>query len=695
MREDKLTPKRILIGSYIIVIALYVYFTISSWSEMDTIGKLINFSMLIIAGWIFNWSRKQFEKVNEVIYDLNLAKIRVNQDKNDQSIPLWGFYHNNGLNKDWKDTLLSSRYQDYVGEMNRLEKTTKGGYKCSIETYVNRDIIDLTINKNMMSLIPGVMTGLGILGTFIGLSLGLENFNTGSATEISESIAPLMNGIKVAFHTSIYGMILSLFFNWAYKKMLRNAYESIEDFLDVFNEYVYPDTENDYHNQILTSLPVTIGEKISELLEPQFEKMAVTLEEFTKHILDNQVAGVGEIVDHFIGEMNSSLGNNFVHLGEVLDKTCEVQEQNNEYMQSVLEKIGGMTSNIVEINRLSESTITSMSTYVDKIENLQQMLSSNYEHLSHQLEQHQIKEEHMQRYIDSLVTYEAKLTETSDTTMDCLQQYVDQINQIQDEFIKSMSDNLTGMRKTEEIFIGQMVESSNAHIKNMEEQLKSSYDNTMTILGDLNKNVLEDISTVASNTVNDISLVSQNNITQISEMSQKQIEQIIAFANEKSTDIKIASEELGRVVEQLNMKLEEGLNSTHDAFDKEFTQIIDHLSGTIEMLGKTLDTINDTTNALPGTITSSCDMLSKYLDRTFETFDNELGMIASHLSGTIQKINSTLSDLDNTTQNVPKAITMGHEKIQEDIEHMHDNFVAYIQMISDIKAELNEMMDAN
>ncbi len=64
------------------------------------------------------------------------------------------------------------------------------------------------------------MTGLGILGTFIGLTIGLQQFNTGSASEITNSISPLIQGIKVAFHTSIYGMVFSLIFSFVYKNKL-------------------------------------------------------------------------------------------------------------------------------------------------------------------------------------------------------------------------------------------------------------------------------------------------------------------------------------------------------------------------------------------------------------------------------------------------------------------------------------------
>ena len=70
--------------------------------------------------------------------------------------------------------------------------------------------------------IPGVMTGLGILGTFIGLTLGLSRFSLGSDIDTSlmqTSISGLLEGIKTAFITSIFGVVYSLLFNFFYKKI--------------------------------------------------------------------------------------------------------------------------------------------------------------------------------------------------------------------------------------------------------------------------------------------------------------------------------------------------------------------------------------------------------------------------------------------------------------------------------------------
>lgn len=56
---------------------------------------------------------------------------------------------------------------------------------------------------------PTLLTSLGMLGTFMGIVAGLLAFDTAN---ISTSIAPLLEGLKTAFITSLSGMFLSILY---------------------------------------------------------------------------------------------------------------------------------------------------------------------------------------------------------------------------------------------------------------------------------------------------------------------------------------------------------------------------------------------------------------------------------------------------------------------------------------------------
>ena len=245
--EMKKRQERILLYVYIAMIMLCLY--LNYWTTNDIVNSMVNAGLFFIVGIIFVHAFMCFRDVNKIMRGLDIVTNQIKEDFNRERDFLWDTYKDQEMN--FGVGVLNQKYREYQKEMQRLSRLAKIGYRCSIEDYINQDVIDKAINRNMMNLVAGTMTGLGILGTFIGLSFGLHNFSTGTAQEISDSIGPLMEGIKVAFHTSIYGMVFSLCFNYVYKRKLSDANQTMDYFLDVHQRYVMPDNQNDSMNMLL------------------------------------------------------------------------------------------------------------------------------------------------------------------------------------------------------------------------------------------------------------------------------------------------------------------------------------------------------------------------------------------------------------------------------------------------------------
>lgn len=59
--------------------------------------------------------------------------------------------------------------------------------------------------------IPSILTGMGVLGTFVGLQLGIGSLDFNN---LEASIKPLINSCAVAFSSSVWGVGASLLFSW-------------------------------------------------------------------------------------------------------------------------------------------------------------------------------------------------------------------------------------------------------------------------------------------------------------------------------------------------------------------------------------------------------------------------------------------------------------------------------------------------
>lgn len=69
--------------------------------------------------------------------------------------------------------------------------------------------------------IPNMLVGIGIFGTFLGLTLGIRHFGTESVEAITSSINLLLSGINTAFQTSLFGIFFSVVITVSFNLFLK------------------------------------------------------------------------------------------------------------------------------------------------------------------------------------------------------------------------------------------------------------------------------------------------------------------------------------------------------------------------------------------------------------------------------------------------------------------------------------------
>lgn len=269
---------------YVVMLGICIILNVTN-DSIDPANVLISVCMFGIVGAIFVYAYKHLKHIDQMGEDFRIAISYIKGDYAKEKKLLWDMYRTESRYGIFNEEHLRNSYVDYVEEMKRLEQDDEEKYACDIEDFINYQLIDDAVEKGRLNLVPGAMTGLGILGTFIGLSIGLQAFNTGSAEEITNSIGPLMDGIKVAFHTSIYGMIFSLTFNLIFKTVLEQAYHKLDEFVDEFKRYVRPDATYDNGNLALDiqkkQLEAVLASQkaIEEKLLPYLKAMGENIED--------------------------------------------------------------------------------------------------------------------------------------------------------------------------------------------------------------------------------------------------------------------------------------------------------------------------------------------------------------------------------------------------------------------------------
>ena len=143
---------------------------------------------------------------------------------------------------------------------------------------------------NFSSSVPQFLISLGILGTFYGIFLGLIEFN---ASKINESILNLIDGLKLAFITSIVGIGSAIILR-VIRQALPKQQEEQEEI-----------TAEDIHFQ-LTQLINAINSDSDTSLGSQIQKM--------RSETNDNLKNLNKSFTEFAEKMAEDLLNGHVHL---------------------------------------------------------------------------------------------------------------------------------------------------------------------------------------------------------------------------------------------------------------------------------------------------------------------------------------------------------------------------------------------
>ena len=84
----------------------------------------------------------------------------------------------------------------------------------------------LVAKRRWIEQIPSILSTLGVLGTFGGITIGLIFFDTG---DLDESIPLLLSGLKTAFFTSIAGMLSSVYLSRLISRLYDKTDKGVSD----------------------------------------------------------------------------------------------------------------------------------------------------------------------------------------------------------------------------------------------------------------------------------------------------------------------------------------------------------------------------------------------------------------------------------------------------------------------------------
>ena len=298
------------------------------------------------------------------------------------------------------------------------------------------------INLKLLDSMPGILIGLGVLGTFVGLSVSLffaSSDLTGSNLE--GAIESLISGASIAFFTSVCGLFCSLLFNFISDKRISLLQNSLNNFNFSLERCLKFVTEEHLLTRLVYKQDKQLGDLLNELkqhgkyLENMDERIALKFGDFIGEFsqkqmenLDKTLHALQENIPILISRLENSQKENEEKNKELINYLAVISQDNQKQInQSLIEATQNIKSEFeVIIQNLRQGMDQTLSSSSGELRNLISSLGEMNQKILEQTD-------------ESKVIYQNQLEETAKklhSFTDRLEKTISEVNNITSTNIK-------------------------------------------------------------------------------------------------------------------------------------------------------------------------------------------------------------------------------------------------------------------
>ncbi len=249
-------------------------------------------------------------------------------------------------------------------------------------------------NDNFASIATSLFPMLGILGTFIAIAISMPDFSVKDTDSLDSQISLLLSGIGTAFYASIFGIFLSILWNYFEKRGLSKA-DSDKNYLEsIYKEYIWRDSELKRHEhmqydmrdeKLLTTLKETFNlDFIHKLNEQHLENFQTIINETNRNFTNvaTHMKMVSSDLKDTISKIHKSQNilnatasiekniNRFVTITEELKESIDKFDNSlenslnitfhkiDDELGDIIVKLGNFATSISEQNRILQDRIS-------------------------------------------------------------------------------------------------------------------------------------------------------------------------------------------------------------------------------------------------------------------------------------------------------------------------------------------------
>ena len=604
-----------------------------------------------------------------------------------------------------QDTKLSELGTAYKKDFNiSAPYGTKTNIPANI--YFNENNVSATHKFNLRSLdsASGVLVGLGLLGTFAGLTVGISGFDSSDSSNIQQSIQNLLGGMSTAFVTSLFGMSFSLIYTFIDKRMRNKLHRNLHSLTEKLDSifYINDNVLQEQHQRALVDRMINAvqTEIASRLVYTNETGEKVTIGNAIREILKENTEQ-SKALKSFSTDLAMELNNGFDEIlsRQMQEKILPLMESVDATTKSVIEHIDNMADTVASpassmMDSVVEELKKSMSAIIDEFKsNLTGSATSQLEALAQQLG----------TASQAMGNFPKNMENISNT----LQVTIDEVKNAISEISKtSATANSTAMQQMQEqiAFATSSISNTISEVKEVMNGItQNSQEQSNQMIAKLS-DAAEKMGLFLDNTISSLSSSVQSSMKSITDDVTNKQADLIALQEDTTTQTKKLLEAFNEGLNRLE-KMNEYVSNTMDGFKQAQGEIsistgnLRTISGDMklatELFNKVQSEYTEKLNQLQLSSQRGIDQIAELLRSSGQMTDDyvkKFELIKQGLSGIFSQLQTGLNDYSTTVKNTMQDYL---EKYSSNLTQTTEALAGTIQQQGEIVEMLNETLSKN
>ena len=612
--------------------------------------------------------------------------------------------------QDFEDSLIT-RHQ---GNKDVVYKTDEASFFFSEER-----LLDQHLNLRFWNIVPALLVGMGILGTFVGLVWGLGPFSTINFEQtdaIQEGIKKLLSGVSTAFVTSVWGMFTSLLFNGLEKWLIGRVSRAIANLQRALDRLFTLTTQEeiafrqedelvqqtqalkafstDLANEIKSAMaegrkeilqgldktPEAFSSAMAEKLEPSLANLNIAKEEIVQELRNAPEALSGAMskqLEPSLNVLNTALTSLHNELAEWHEQSTQGREKILQELSDAPEVIGNtmaekLAPSLSELNAaVEELRLEKEKSSTNAIEQLVEQFQTSLSGSA--MAQMESLAETVGKASESLIT----LPEQMKSVMASVQEQIEQTRQLLSQTSQEQTGQMQGMLDEMLKAFQNAVNTQQGRLSETTKQVNEEIEQIAADIRDLLKSTADQADVQLSKRTKEMEEASAQSIQTLQTAITELQAAITSVASKTSTESTEMMNRLRELLEATATRTDEQLAQRATEMGEASAQSIQMLQATVTQLQEAITSVASKTGEESAAM---IELLRESLESAAARTDEQLAQRATEVE---QASTRSIQALQTAITELQRAMTLTASQTSAESEAMANRIRELVEQSAD------------